>query len=193
MATAGTGTTLVHSVFTLIVSLAVIALSAAVVLRIVLGEEPQPATRPPRGTGQPRSHRPPAPGPAQGTPTAAATSPVAVPAEPSPADVPVAASAEPSPSGLPVTAPAPPAEAGLPVTAPAPPAEAKTPATAVPATGRPVPDDRPRARPRRPPARHPVRSGVLLVLLLTAVGCLLALVVAVALGVLVTAMRAGLG
>jgi uncharacterized membrane protein len=180
VATAGTGTTLVHSVFTLIVSLAVIALSAAVVLRIVLGEEPQPATRPPRATGQPRSDRPPAPGPGESTPTAAATSPVAVPAEPFPADVPVAVPAEPSPSGLPVTAPAPPAEA-------------KTPATAAPATGSPVADDRPRARPRRPPARHPVRSGVLLVLLLTAVGCLLALVVAVVLGLLVTAMRAGLG
>ncbi|MBW3576057.1 MAG: hypothetical protein KY450_14705 [Actinobacteria bacterium] len=60
---------------------------------------------------------------------------------------------------------------------------------AAPAAGRP----RASIRSVPPPTRHPIRSAVLLVLLLATVGALLALVVAVALGLLVMAMRAGVG
>ncbi|HEV2766619.1 MAG TPA: hypothetical protein VGV63_02790 [Acidimicrobiales bacterium] len=52
----------------------------------------------------------------------------------------------------------------------------------------------PRASIRRvAPPRHPVRSAVLLVFLLATVGALLALAIAVAVGLLVMAMRAGVG
>lgn len=104
--------------FTLIVCLAVVALSGAVVLRVVLGEEAQPATPPRPPQGRPSPVRQEAPAARQ---QAAPTLPAAA------------------------------------------------------------------------PARHRVRSAVVLVFLLTTVGSVLALVVAVTLSVLVTGVRAGLG
>ena len=111
-------------VFSLIISLAVVALSGAVVIFIVLREENQPATSPP--------------GPKLQLP-------------------------EPEPE------------------------QAPPPATPAPRPRRAT------VRSAAPPARHRVRSAVLLVFLLATVGALLALIIAVALGLLVMAMRAGVG
>lgn len=145
---------------TLIVFLAVIALSAAVVVRIVLGEEPKPATPPRQSPRRSPSRHP-------------EEAPAAAPSDVEPASAP----SDPVPA-----APRRPAE----------PAPAPAPAPA-PGSARPVADDRPPLRQAPAPARHPVRSAVVLVVLLTTVGALLALAVAVALGLLVTGVRAGVG
>ncbi len=74
--------------------------------------------------------------------------------------------------------------------------EQEAPEQEAPAQEAPAPAaGQPRASMRSvaPPTRHPIRSAVLLVFLLATVGALLALAVAVALGLLVLAMRAGVG